>query len=735
MSLAFLLFAALAAPPSTAAANSPAADLAPAPPSVLFDDGEDGAIWALGTNYKMHFDAHGATYFPLFGERATRHTPLSFDVAAPITAPIARDGNRVSIVRGGLVEVYDLAPDHVEQSFVLAARPMGGDFSLRLNIATDLPVARGAGGLRFDAGDLGRVEYGDATIVDATGRSISQRSEWDGGGVRFTLPKSFLSTARFPVVIDPLLTTFNVDASALACTAPSVAFEAEFDMFLVVFERAANAVDRDIISRRYAANAVFQDEVAIDITTKDTREPSVAASFGRFFTVWTDRNNPGTGDDIRGRGRDPSNTTQNAAYDVAATNVDEHAPDIGGTNAGGTNAFLVVWQLDNLGNSDIAGRTCSSSAVGSAITNYTAAKTTTLEVAPHVSPAVGTSSDPWFVVWSSGPNAAGTGDIDFLAVNSSGAALGAITSASGITTEDDRAPDIAGNEAGIAGGPPGPRDFVVVWERISASGDSNIFGRGIRQSGGVISLLGPAIDLSAGELVNSTAADQHDPAVDFDGVRYIYSYIENDDVFACACHVDSNALFFEKHVAMTATATVEKDANLAAGRFAAAGNHLIAWQTVSSPTNIDAAIYSSRGPGGITVIDNGCGGGGFEPLFIALGPGDTLGPSQAVVGQQLVFGVLATHAPILVIGPAANIPLCPNQGGCTLRASPQILLPFTPSFPFIGLPVPSDPALIGFAVSMQLIDVLPAASAGPKCGPPKYNGEFRTSDTMSIVFQ
>ncbi len=734
MPLAPLLLAALCAPP----ALPQFAALTAAPPTVLFDRADDGALWALGTNYKMRFAADGVTYFPLFGERAQQHTPLSFDVAAPITAPIALDGNRVSLTRGGLVEVYDLAPDHVEQSFVLAARPAGGDFSLRVKVATDLPAARGANGLRFDAGDLGHVEYGDATIVDAAGRTIARRSEWDGSGVRFALPASFLAGARFPVTIDPLISTFNVDGSSLACAHPGVAYDREFDFFLVAYERAATGTDHDIIERRYSTLGLFLDEVAVDITTKESREPAVAAGPTSFQVVWTDRNNAGTGDDIRARNRDSSTTTQRTAYTVSATNLDEHAPDVGGVIDGATNAFLVTWQVDDLGDSDVFARTCSGTAVGSAVVNLTSAKNSTQETRPRVSPSIKSSGDAWLVVWESGPNASGNDQVECVGISTAGAVVGAITTVSNVPGNQTLSADVAGAEAfDPGGGQTGPRDFAVVWEEVSAAnGDSEIMGRGMRLQSGAITPRGAPIDLSAGELkAASTAADQRSPAIDFDGVRWVYSYLENDDVFCCTCRIDATATFFEKHVSIVTTPAVEHDVALAAGSHEFAGRHILAWTTDGSPTGVDGSLFSSLAPGGVTLIDNGCGGAN-EPVLGILPPDSPVGPTVAIVGQQLVFGVAQLHAPILVIGAAANIPLCPNQGGCVLGASPQLVLPFSPSpFPLIGFGVPGDPALIGFAASLQIIDVIPAASASPKCGPPKYSVEFRTSDTLSVVFQ
>src|SRR5438552_2960054 len=47
---------------------------------VHFDAPGDGALWARGRSYKARFDAHGATYIPIFGSAAPRNFPVSFAV-------------------------------------------------------------------------------------------------------------------------------------------------------------------------------------------------------------------------------------------------------------------------------------------------------------------------------------------------------------------------------------------------------------------------------------------------------------------------------------------------------------------------------------------------------------------------------------------------------------------------------------------------------------------------------
>src|SRR5688500_17953336 len=91
---------------------------------VRLDVEADGSIWARGATYKARFGPGGATYFPFFGSNAPRNFPVepslasaSIDGAELPLAPArgaVRVGQRITITRGPIDEVYELALDQVE---------------------------------------------------------------------------------------------------------------------------------------------------------------------------------------------------------------------------------------------------------------------------------------------------------------------------------------------------------------------------------------------------------------------------------------------------------------------------------------------------------------------------------------------------------------------------------------------------------------------------------------------
>jgi hypothetical protein len=111
--LAFAAFPALGAA-SGGQAGVPAAvtsfDPGLLPPTVLFDEPGDGAIWALGTTYKAAFSTGGLTFIPFFGSHAPRNFPLVLslesarvgeaDLAVENPVHPVRDGNSVIFDRG-----------------------------------------------------------------------------------------------------------------------------------------------------------------------------------------------------------------------------------------------------------------------------------------------------------------------------------------------------------------------------------------------------------------------------------------------------------------------------------------------------------------------------------------------------------------------------------------------------------------------------------------------------------
>ena len=190
----------------------------------------DGALWGAGTGYKARFTADTVTVIPYLGRSVAANRSLtwrthSIEVAGELRDPSPasdrsrRAGpHRFEVVRGPVVEAWELRPDGVEQTFHLAERPTcGGDLvvcgSLHgTHLAPAVASGRAHATIGWSDAESGQpvLDYGAATLVDADGRRVALPTRWSPAGgtrvdVELRVGAAVLAAARFPVTIDPLL--------------------------------------------------------------------------------------------------------------------------------------------------------------------------------------------------------------------------------------------------------------------------------------------------------------------------------------------------------------------------------------------------------------------------------------------------------------------------------------------------------------------------------------------------
>ncbi|HLU38471.1 MAG TPA: hypothetical protein VK081_03745, partial [Planctomycetota bacterium] len=274
------------------AAQQPAAPFA----TVVWSTASDGRTWASGATYKASFGTDGFTYVPFFGADAPRNYPVRFvlrrvevggrDLAFD-AGPVApeRTGDRVVFRRGPVQEVYDAGPRGVEQSFVVDGA-LPGDVVVEIDVEGDLVEDESLPGIQF-GNALGRVEYGDAFVVDG-GRKLPIHSTYAAGSIRLHVPASQRTAAA--VVIDPVISTgYAATFPTHDFHNPDVAYDATTQTYLVVWQRNYSAEDIDVFCEVRAADGSFVSGTfgVIDNSSEHWSAPRVANlnAYDRFLVV------------------------------------------------------------------------------------------------------------------------------------------------------------------------------------------------------------------------------------------------------------------------------------------------------------------------------------------------------------------------------------------------------------------------------------------------------------------
>ncbi|MFO1076106.1 MAG: hypothetical protein U1E73_00105 [Planctomycetota bacterium] len=383
---------------------------------VLFDRPAEGELWAIARSYKMSFTADVATFVPRFAPTAPRDFPIAFRLdriaIAGQALPIARDrtpnaaGTRVTIARGAVTEIYDLTPDGVEQSFELAAAPPPGDLLLRLAVTTELVVHAVADGLQF-TGAEGVVDYRRAVAIDAAGRRTPLAVHGDGDAIELAVPAAVMAAATWPLVIDPLISTNTVINTGTQEIDTDLAFDAETDQGLLVFEQVFSVSDHDIYSLRvdHDGAPIANTMTAIDATQVSCVRPRVARHHDgdRFLVVATQLGAPTATDQVFGRTRDAT-TNQTSPYLSirASSSANARFPDVGGDQSTSSHLpYLVVWQeIDANQTITVVGATVAN---GLASAPFTIGATIGGSSVPAVASSLGADgpNQGWPVVWDS----------------------------------------------------------------------------------------------------------------------------------------------------------------------------------------------------------------------------------------------------------------------------------------------------------------------------------------------
>lgn len=486
-------------------------------------DSVDGRLWARGANYKMCF-ASCASFTPFLSSSAPRNYPLEFRLAAlecggellefEHNAHARREDSSVRYERGPLVEQYQLAAREVEQSFLIP-RPLGvGELVVRLELRTELAPQCDGAGWKF-ANEFGELRYGGATAIDARGRELALQSELSSGQLAIRVPAEFAAQAAYPLLIDPVIAAFGIEALPAESFSPDVCFDATGQSVLYTWQSEFSANDHDVWADMYdPSGAPLYRGGWIDMTANFWARPRCAnnGASNRFLIVAHVLNAATGRIEVWGRTRDSFTPLISPQFKIAGgASFDLLNPDVGGDPyPSGPSYFLVAYErIYSFGQDhDLHGKLVTDTGALIAGTVNLDLSVSTYDSLVSVSRSNDAST--WNLAWQRASPAGGN-DIFGARV----AWNGVIASSSfpiAVTGVDHKRPSVSTSQQGSE------RWIVAYEEDFGSDHDivvSGLDGASVRASVNMSSYDGPY-----------WYQDQRGPAVDGDGSRFVCAYSE-----------------------------------------------------------------------------------------------------------------------------------------------------------------------------------------------------------------
>ncbi len=202
------------------------------------------------------------------------------------------DGRQLTLEhRPGLTESVELTTQGAKHSVVLA-EPLAGTGDLVARFSLD------AVGLQRDsnsadlwrAGEFGGVTLGEVKGLDSAGREVLGSSRFVDGQLELRLPSDFVDAAAWPLVLDPLIGSFNSIKTDSMQGHSDLAYCATEDEYLAVYRIDYSVGDTDTYAQRLDSDGgsvggpILLDSTIMPVTTG--ARVSADGDLGVYGVVW-----------------------------------------------------------------------------------------------------------------------------------------------------------------------------------------------------------------------------------------------------------------------------------------------------------------------------------------------------------------------------------------------------------------------------------------------------------------
>jgi hypothetical protein len=481
--------------------------------------GAAGTLEVVDPSFRAQFDGRGVHYSPA---HATRPLLISLrsvgraDHVLALQPETWRGAGPVAerTVAPNVIERATASRGSIEWDVVLSSPLAGhGDLAITTGIAgvVGAPVVTtrdGRRALQLRVGDHADVTMGEVVVRDATGVALYRALPGVAdGALTIRVPARVLDGARYPVTVDPTVSSPVTVAPAASQFAPTMASNGT--QWLVVWEVLV-AGFYDVYGSLVNADASGTPSAPFRISFRAQDEvlPRVAWSFNRWLVVWQ-HNLTSTDIDVRGQLIDGTGTLKGSELPISVPSSQQRTPAL----TAGVQGFLITWSDNRDGPFEIYGARLAIDgtqldANGFRIDHPAGTNTSSYEMTV---PDVAWNGSDFLVVWQQrfGPVTNGTFVYQVLArVVNAQAALGSTNAIAlfGDANHQPKDPSIAANGS----------QFLVAWEQ-----NNDVIGARV-------------VDLAflfTGEQIPiSTANDmQDDPVVTTNGGDYFVAWRDRRD--------------------------------------------------------------------------------------------------------------------------------------------------------------------------------------------------------------
>lgn len=664
---------------------------------VLFDAPGDGRLWAAASAYKASFGSDGFTYVPFLGSDAPRNFPVRFVLRGvsvggrelPLTdAEPVRHGARVTFARGAVHEVYDLAPQQVEQTFVVVDGTPG-ELLVELEVISELVEDAAADGLQW-RNQHGAVTYSEAFVVDG-GNKTAIAATWAGNRIVLRVPAAQRSGVT---VIDPVITTSPLNTYSAACASPDVSGLGGA-AYALTWEVRFSATDYDVYQATAAGDGtiVTTSYTVLDVTGVSHHTPRIAcAPGGTAKTLVAMTRQDAIGGSIWGRVRSQLGDLQ-PMFRISSTALGAcFGPDVGGSREGWLVTFTHAYTSSDF---DVLGMLVpvTGGLMHELLIDTSPARSTSN---PQVSQS--NFGGSWMVVY--GNNAAGNWDVYGCRIDSTGHFT---SGPAAIQTgpDNDVNPSVSSPS-----GTGADTQYLVTFERLAT-----------REAMAVVVNQNLATTVPLTNLTTGFGWPGREVRVDSDGVRYVVSSgTSATGVHVGTLAVDGNRLVsHELPILLQGPYGTSRIASLAGTGGVVTHYAVVHTDGSAFPTRIALTAYEGRAPfTGTARRTIGCAGMTIDS------------PGSAALGGSMFFqfgGYQTVDFTGVLLGlPSTEVYLC---GQC--RAGVRLDAPILafPGGSGLTVPLPRQASVVGLMLSAQAY----AFSTGP-C----LNG-LRLSDALDFVIR